>query len=497
VRRIRKIVLSSAIVLGLMASGSAAAAPAGALTKAERKALAEIAAAAETGDCAVIVKRGQPLVARPGGLLPDGLAASLYDLIVACHLQAERIDEAYGLARRGTALTESTPRLWYARLWAEMKNKRYGEVATTLEAMTQGHGAALNEMPIDWVWQLLREMKDAGAAKERTQVLKLLASDAYAPAGTFGSNDGFRFSYAEDRLAAGDTAAAGAIVATLEDPRNIALASLDPRMRGHLRSSDVAAAAARRLERHREWVAREPDRLRPLIAAATNLRQLGRSKEALEMLRTAEPRLDKLTGTEDSDRINWWWNELALTYENLERPDEAIEAYRNGAKTSEDDAPNVSQLINLALAQNRFGRPKDALATLAMRDFSAGGASPYGTMLYHQARACALHLDGRDGQAAADVAFIKTHEKDAPGAVTELYLCLGDMEAAAASAIRRLDDPELRAAFLLDLSDYDLAPEPIATNRIAQNLKALKKRADVKAAIARAGGTRRFNVAEL
>lgn len=118
-------------------------------------------------------------------------------------------------------------------------------------------------------------------------------------------------------------------------------------------------------------------------------------------------------------------------------------------------------------------------------------------MLYRRARACALHLSGRGGEGAQDVEYVRSHEKDAPAAVTDLYLCLGDMEAAAASAIGRLDDPELRAEMLLELSDFDLAPPPMQTDRTAQNLQILKKRPDVQAAMKRAGGTRRFNIAEI
>lgn len=483
--------------MGLAAFGAAATAQGNDPTPAEMKILREISAAAEAGNCNVILKRAQPLVERRREALPSDLRIALIEMMVGCHIQAKRTDQAYAVALRGTALAESTSRLWYLRLYVEMDRKRYGDAAATLEAMTQGHGAALNELPLTWMWDLIGQMKDAGAGEARTRVLKLLASDSYAPLETFGSNDSFRFSYAEERLAAGDAAAAGAVVAKLEDPYKIAVASLDPRMRGYLPSTDVAAAATKRLERHREWMGREPDRLRPLIAAATNLRQLGRWKEALDLLRSAEPRLEKLTATEDSDQINWWWDELASNYEKVERLDEAVEAYRSGAKASEEGGPNVSQLINLALAQDRYGRPKQALATLAMRDLGDKGASPYGAMLYRRARACALHLDGRGGEGAADIAYLKSHEKDAPEAVTNLYLCLGDMESAAASAIRRLDDPELRAQLLLELSDYDLAPPPLSTDLVARNLEALKKRPDVQAAIARAGGIRRFNVAEV
>lgn len=485
------------MIAAALTTGGAAAAQSDGLTKAEMNALAKISAAVEANDCNAVLKHSRPLVEPRQHALPGDLAAALYDMIAFCHIEAKRFDQAYAAALLGTALAESTPRLWYIRLHSEAEKKRYTDAAATLEAMTQGHGAALNDLPLASVWGLLRTMKDAGAAEARTRVLKLLASDAYAPSETFGSNDSFRFDYAEDRIAAGDRAAAGPIIGRLEDPQNIAAASLDPRMRGYLPGVDVRTAAEKMLARHREWIAREPDRLRPLIAAATNLRQLGRAQEALDLLRTAEPRLDKLTAGEDSDYLNWWWNELARTYEMLRRLDEAAEAYRKGMKASEDGAPNVSQLINLALAQNRYGRPKDALATIGARDLSTDGASAYGIMLYRQARACALHLDGRSGEAAADLEYVKSHEKDAPGAVTDLHLCMGDLDSAAASAIRRLDDPELRAAALLELSDLDLAPPPLPSDRAAQNLQALKKRADVKAAVARAGGTRRFNVAEI
>jgi tetratricopeptide (TPR) repeat protein len=485
------------LTAALAATGGAAWAQAEELTEAELEALAAIGAAADSGDCDTLLKRAEPLMERPETSLPGETTAELFELIASCHRDAKRNDRAYAAALRGTALPESSSRLWYIRLGVEGEMKRFDALAATLEAMTQGQSAALNDIQTLWIWGILREMKAAGAPGARLRALKLLAGDSYAPGETFGSNDDFRFAYAQELVSAGDSAAAAPIIRALEAPHNIAAASVDPRMRGHLGTADVGAAAAKMLARHREWIAREPDRLRPLIAAATNLRQLGRAGEALELLRTAEPRLDKLSAAEDSDHLNWWWNELARTYEALQRTDEAVKAYRSGMGASESGNPNVSQLINLALAQNRFGQPKDALGTLAVRDLSTSGASPYGTMLYRRARACAHHLLGRGGEASADIDYIKSHEEDAPAAVTELFLCLGDMDAAAASAIRRLDDPKQRAEMLLELSDLELEKPSLPTDKIALNFELMKARPDVKAAVARAGGSRRFNVAEI
>lgn len=496
-KRFRKIHLPWAVALCLAVQGGAAAAQTAELGKADRKALDEIAAAADAGNCDVVVKRGQSLADRRRQALSAELQVLLLDAIALCHIEAKRTDEAYRAALRGTAFVESSPRLWFVRLYAELEKKRWADVATTVEAMAQGHGATLNDLEPSMMWEVLRTMKEEGGAEPRTRILRVLASDSYAPTEDFGTNDAFRLMYAQDRIAAGDKAAAGPAIARLDDPYSLAQASLDPRLRGFLTSADAGAAAARMLARHQDWIGRQPDRLKPVIAAAADLRQLGRAKEALDLLKSAEPRIAKLKAEEDADQINWWWNDLARTYEMLRRPDEAIEAYRAGMKIGEEGASNVSQLINLTLAQNRFGRPKDALQTLATTPLSDLKASPYGIMLYRKARACALHLDGRAAEAAGDLDHIKSHQKDAPGAVSDVHLCMGDLDAAAAAVIRQLDDPEQRPQILLQLSTLELAPPPLPTDAIARNLEALKKRADVRAAIERAGGARSFNVAEI
>jgi len=68
------------------------------------------------------------------------------------------------------------------------------------------------------------------------------------------------------------------------------------------------------------------------------------------------------------------------------------------------------------------------------------------------------------------------------------------MDGAAAATIRRLDDPERRAGALLQLSDYDPPPANGSHDPIDLRLGDLKHRPDVRAAIGRAGGTRRFIV---
>ena len=150
-------------------------------------------------------------------------------------------------------------------------------------------------------------------------------------------------------------------------------------------------------------------------------------------------------------------------------------------------------MINLAEAQVAFGKPQEALATLAVFDGAGRSASPYGEMEMRFARGCANALAGRKDALATDLAFAKAHEADHGEALSDLMLCSGDLDGAAAAFIRRLDDPDRRVAALLQLSDYDAPPVAIP-DPVYAHMPALKARDDVRAAIARAGGTRRIHL---
>ncbi len=71
---------------------------------------------------------------------------------------------------------------------------------------------------------------------------------------------------------------------------------------------------------------------------------------------------------------------------------------------------------------------------------------------------------------------------------------MDDLDGAAATIIRQLEDPDRRTAALVDLSDFDDPPAVLPVDPIEVNLKKVKARPDVQAAIARAGGTRRIHL---
>jgi len=455
-----------------------------------------IGEAADKHDCKTIARLGGPLLDRQVASLPPEMVPPFYDLVVACEATTGATVRAYAHALKGTQLEQSSDILWTLRLALEVEAKNYPAAVATVETMAQGRGAALNALETSALWQFDQSLKEAGMTAERRRLLKILASDSYLPDDLYGPDDDFKLAYANLLVDSRDSAAARPVVAGLQDVRVLVTAILDPRLRALVAPDlDIHAAAEAELAAHREAAARHPDKLGPILFAAADLGRLGRAQEALQMLQGIASKVDDPAAFTDRDkRLNWYWNAVAGTERMLGHYDQAVAAFGKAAAFGESGAPNVSQVINLAQMQNRFGRGADALKTLAVFADPKRESSPYGEMQLRYARACANHLAGHEADVAADLAYLKAHEKDAGSALNDTLICLGDMDAAAAALIRRLDDPERRAGALLDLSDFDDPPVALPPGPGEGRLKALKARADVKAAIERAGGTRRFHI---
>jgi tetratricopeptide (TPR) repeat protein len=457
-------------------------------------ALLDVAKAADEGDCKTVVKRGPPLLDLGGAsAIPAELVPPAYDMVVACEVQEGAAAAALAHALRGTAVEASSDYLWRTRLALQVEAKQYEPAVATIEAMSQGRGAVLNGNP-DLVGLTYRKVRDDAPALQ-PRLLKVLASDAYAPEKYYGPPDGYRYEYAVLLAEGGDKASAKAMLSGLRDPDIIAKALVDLRVRGLLdREPDLRQAMEAMLAGHRDAVARFPQRLGPLLMAAGDLRRLGRPNEAVALLQSVAARLDDPKDFEDKDEyLNWWWDGLAHSYAAAGKYAEAVAAFRKGAALNEGELPNVSQVINLASLQYDWGHGADAVATLAPLDDPKARMSPYGSMQLHGARACAHAADKHPEAAAQDLAYIRAHGKDSPATLGFTLLCLGDFEGAAAAYIRRLDDPKLRTDALRELSEYDASPSG-APDPLGNRLAALRGRADVKAAIARAGGTRRFHL---
>jgi tetratricopeptide (TPR) repeat protein len=479
----------TAVVLAAAASGLALS-PAAADDASDLRAFG---VAVQRDDCAAVLKRGEPLLA-PGRRLPAELESPVYETVVGCAYRRGSKQKAEDYAIRGSRLESASDDLWRLRLGLELDEKQLDAAVATVEEMSQGRGAALNKIPITWLRQLGDQLREGQRTEERKRLLKILSADAYAPEESVGDAQGVHYDYAVLLAEEGDAAGARAMVRTLTDPGLLAEMMFDPRFRGILPADlDLRSVAETQLTREKEAAARHPDRLDPLINAAIDLRRLGRPQESLTLLQSVSGQIEDKTAFKDrDDKLPWYWDALARTYVALGRYEEAVAAFRKGIAVGEREGLNVSQTINLAHAQVQFGHGEDALQTLSGFDDPKRQASPYGLMEMHLARGCAQAAAAHPGAAAADLAFARAHEKDHPEALADLYLCLGNMDEAAAAFIRRLQDPDRRAQALKQLSDYEERPSSMPAPLFERQYKALKARPDVRAAIEQAGGLRRI-----
>lgn len=445
-------------------------------------------------DCPRALRLTAPVI--EAARAPAQLLAQAYAVAAACEYSIADYDTAYRHALAGTRLPSGSDWLWGLRFALEFDRKQWVAAMATIEAMHRDRPKALAALEVSWLAHLDRELKDAHEDGPRRRLLAILTAPGYTPAEPVATVDWARQSYAEILMASSDRAAARAQVAAVTNPAILIELSFDPRFRTMLPADlDLRAAFERDLARTRAIMAANPDLLGPLHVAANALLRLGRPQEALALLESARARVEDETHpfADAGEKIHWWWDNLARTNERLGRTDAAIAAFRAGAKQGEGSDLNVSQTINLAHALNRAGRPREALATLAAFGPSSL-ASPYGYAEMHQARGCANILIGDRAGAAKDLEYLRAHEADNRSALSSLLLCMNDLDGAAAAFIRRLDDPDQRGETLAELADYDPSPIARPANPTASKLPALKARPDVRAAIARAGGTRRIHL---
>lgn len=463
----------------------------------DREQLLKVAKAAQASDCKTVIRLGTPIIDKSSApTLPLEMKALAYDMVVYCEISQADLKAAFAHAEAGTQLADSSNDLWRNRLALAIDLKMYEAAVVTVEAMTRGRGAALNSVPIRWLYSLSRDLREPPKPELRERLLKVVTDPSYAPDAPDETADGFRFSYATILAERGDRDSANAQIVQIENPDSLIDLSLDSRTRALLPANfDARAATEKKLLSLREKIVEHPRRLSFVNDAAMLLRRLGKQEDALKLLHSVDDKIGDPQHWEDADQIVWWWDGVARTLLTLNRYEEAIAAFRKGADLKEGSSLNVSQIINLGTAQLVFGHPADALVTLAAFDDPARKGSPYGEMQMRVTRGCARHLVGHQ-QAKADLDYMVAHERDAPAALTGLFLCRGDLDGAAASMIRRLDNPDQRVSALQELSDFDPPPFPRPTNPYSRLWPDLKARPDVKAAVARAGGTRRFHIQE-
>ncbi len=491
----------SALVLALL--GGVATLSTGAqaredVSRAAAKAMPRLQASMNGNDCAGAMKAVSPVLSRKDfATLDQSMQARMLLAATLCEGGSNQLEPALVHARALTALPNSPNVAWRMRFGIELDSGRYGDAVTTLETMQRQFPAALEAIESRWVFDLAGRFKGREDDPAYRRLLTLAIDPKFAPAGDDRTYQSMRLPLARLLAKDGDTPGATAQIAAIRDANLLRDVSLDPMLRGFLpQPFDLRTAYERQADDLEKRSIARPGLLELPVSLAATQRTLGQTDKALATLEAARP--EGVLAKQFADRnthINWWWDGLARTYEQLGRYDQAVDAYRKAIDGGESGGANVSQTINLAYLHVRFGHPQDALTVLApFTSASEQKTSPYGMMEFHLAHGCAAQALGQTEAVNADLTYAQDHAKDHPTAFTDLQLCTGRIDMAAASMIARLDNPEMRVDALAQLSLYRAPPTTLPADPFAAGMEALRNRADVQAAIARSGGIGHFDI---
>jgi len=190
-----------------------------------------------------------------------------------------------------------------------------------------------------------------------------------------------------------------------------------------------------------------------------------------------------------TDREVWLVNLHAALLGDAGRIDEAMARYAAiNATPINGRSAIIGTILNQAMFAQSVDRPTATLAAADFAETTPANSSAFGQMYIAQVRACALNQLGRSADAIAAAAPLIAKPEENDDAYLAAMICLGRMDAAAATIKRRLDDDEQRTEMLFELQPFLITDRPVVRDaRQRAGLRTLKARADVKAAYLKAG----------
>jgi tetratricopeptide (TPR) repeat protein len=386
---------------------------------------------------------------------------------------------------------------WVATLNFQDRARAVTLVETASRAVPGVHWADLRSLlDRETVFSLLRDLNNPAGKADRIRLAAALFRIGWPGGSDTESTDAVRSILLEDRLAAGDMAAARSYadgVTTLSETLTLSLGKrYDPILPADADRMAMIRAAVDLLDRRtRDALAATPGDIERVDNRIHFLRRLGREEDALAV---ARPFLRDVRATAgNGDYGMWVLNEAAFALAALGRRDEALALMERIAALPLADNPGLISLrINHLELLWDAGRHDEVLRRAAALDPGIEHyANDYGQMWIASSRVCALASLGRPAEAAPLLARLVALRDTNAAALSRAYLCLGDDEAAAALLVHRLesDDPD---SVVLALQDYTLGTNPAGpqpTRALITRLLALRERPEVRIALDRAGRT--------
>ncbi|WP_114953399.1 hypothetical protein [Sphingosinicella terrae] len=405
-------------------------------------------------------------------------------------------DEIGRIVDAMTARRSSRPEDYADAFYATLATADFARFVVLLEtASRQVPGVARGELnallPRQTGRGVLRQLKQDGRNDLRVRLATALHRTGWPGGGDRHTADMISSILVEDGLQRGDAAAASGYAQTMSSTAFLLPMIVQRRYDPVLApGEDRLALLARLLEQEDAETLggyeAAPDEPKWVLRRAQFLRSVGRDEEALTLI---QPFLEDVAGTARSGEDGpWLINEAAYALIALGRSQEGRALMEALITLPLSEEPSlISQNINYLEILEETGDPEGALAHAAtLEPEAAVYASEYGRMWVSSTVICALAQLGRREEAGGRLEVMRAGRDVNPSALVLAYLCSGDVDAAAAEMVRRLDSDAPSSA-ILALQDYELSRGPFRGSFPIQHLNALRQRPEVRAALERVG----------
>ncbi|PZN94434.1 MAG: hypothetical protein DCF31_09400 [Alphaproteobacteria bacterium] len=363
--------------------------------------------------------------------------------------------------------------------------------ADTLLLIAATDAAALNTLPSELVSNVMRAVgKDRNRAFDLDFALN--AADWQPVDATLGDVDWLRVRLVAALVARERMEEAGAVIDAILNPVQLVRIGIDRRYQAFWPQvekrlgpgADIADAAYLAATKARFDAA--PTSLIARLGYAEALNVASREPEALALADVAQTPAELAALNE---REIWLVNLHASLLADAGKIDEALARLAALNASPLAGRPTlINTMINQALLAVSVDRPQQAIAAADVADAKKGVVSSFGALYVAAARACALTQLGKTAEAAIAAAPLVSKPDANEDAYLSAMICLGRTDAAAAAIVRRLAGEDTRTDMLFNLQPFLInRRDTVRDAKEREAMRALKARADVKAAYLKVG----------
>jgi beta-barrel assembly-enhancing protease len=429
-----------------------------------------------------------------------GLPADMrYRALLVASLIAQQNGQntkAHDLIVRATAFDGAGDTAWTARLSTAFSLAKYADAAHSLTILAQRWPGTVSALQPDAIMQLHYQLKLAHDHDAERAMLDALFDAKWQVKGVEPSSlwralallciqrdDVARATTVALRITSGRVA-----LSMLVDKRFDFVTRKYPQVFGvdRLVATEIKTAQAR--------AKTHPDQLAPVTALQDLFLMTGQYPRVFSISDAAVARAEHGNGQKTyadfDDRYNWVLDNRARALQREGRWDDAVHVRVLAARRPEHGGMNVSQLINLGALYadlDQYDKAADAIIEL-------GNMSPMGRM---QLESVKLRIAiGKKDDAAIDtvMTYMREHRADDVATWEDALLLRGELDAAAALLVERLENPAWRNDALVDMQHYVHVTGTPVQDMIQERWNTISARPDVQAAMLKVGRVEQFHV---